>query len=157
MSSADTGIVECKPSPAELENVGDIACEQEIEPHHESQNAQGIEDAVGEGTLQGIFDALHMQIEDPVGTCKVVAPFVQDALQKQPESRVLREVADFIHTGTLAEPNSNWNCTVAQLHSIVHLLNGNEMLIQTGAGSTESNALDEDERDFLAQLSDCNI
>lgn len=111
----------------------------------------------GELSLQGLFDAAHMQLEDPVCICKQIEPFIETALQNEPNSRVLREAAAFIKSGTMATQHSGWQCTVAQLHSIIHLLNNNEMLIQTGPEIATNNTLDADDRDFLAQLEDCAI
>jgi hypothetical protein len=106
----------------------------------------------GELTLQGLFDGVHAPIEDPVHTCKAVEPFITLALENEPDSRVLREAAAFIKSGITSGPSSGWSCTVSQLHSIIHLLNGNEILVQTGPIAT-----DEDEREFLAQLEDIKI
>jgi hypothetical protein len=106
----------------------------------------------GELTLQGLFDRVHEPIDDPVHTCKAVQPFITLALESEPDCRVLREAAAFIKAGITSGPTSGWSCTISQLHSIIHMLNGNEILVQTGPIAT-----DEDEKEFLAQLEDIKI
>jgi hypothetical protein len=123
------------------------------EPTTLAQQSENPEDI----SLKELFDASHQPLEQPVWVCKQIEPFVAAALKIKPNSRVLLEVAAFIKAGTKATPDSGWQCTMTQLHAIVHLLNNGEMLIQTNIDATDKHTLDADEREFLAQLEDCAI
>jgi hypothetical protein len=123
------------------------------EPTTLAQQSENTEDI----SLEELFGASHQPLEEPARICEQIEPFVAAALKIKPNSRVLREVAAFIKAGTNATPDSGWQCTMTQLHAIVHLLNNGEMLIQTGIHPIDKHTLDADERDFLAQLEDCAI
>jgi hypothetical protein len=104
-----------------------------------------------ERTLQELFDGEHENMEDAANVCKALLPFLLKSLQEEPNSRLLREVTAFIKEGMDPGSESNWCGTVGMFHSIIHLLNGNEMLIR----EKYNNTIDEEDEDFLAQLNDC--
>jgi hypothetical protein len=120
----------------------------------------GVTDPPGGGenemTLQRLFNEMHLPIENTKNVCKEIEPFLTNALEKTPNSRVLREAAAYINAGITNGPNSGFVYSALQIHAIVHLLNGNEMLIQTGGANTDTHTLDDEEKEFLAQLEECD-
>jgi len=103
--------------------------------------------------------------------CTLIKPHVLEALKRDPTSQLLHEISAFLDEGIAScDPNGEslqggctaWSCTNAQLHSIVHILNGKELLIEDGVEAvhcveTTSNAKDlalQEEESDLAFLRD---
>jgi hypothetical protein len=115
--------------------------------------------------LLDVFAEAHEQIENAPAICGLIKPYVLRALERSPTSQLLHEISAFLDEGIascnpkdkmLQGGDTAWSCTNAELHSIVHILNGKELLIEDGVES-ETNAKDraiQEEESDLAFLRD---
>ncbi|KAJ1468657.1 hypothetical protein T484DRAFT_3629592 [Baffinella frigidus] len=126
--------------PAPVADDGDVsAADGDPTPVADDGNAPVADDgntAVAEdtipSTLKQLFETSDTPIKDPQSMCKLVGPFISRALQLDPSSCLLQEALKFINTGagdTSTRPK-DWVCTTGNLHAIVGMLNGDQVLIE---------------------------
>jgi hypothetical protein len=79
-------------------------------------------------TLQELFRSVHAPITDAKLICQAMRPFVQTAIGHGGDTTTLRQILQFIDDGTAGK--EGWGCTNGEMNAVVHVLNGNEYLLQ---------------------------
>jgi hypothetical protein len=111
-------------------------------------------------TLEHLFKSVHTPLINPSETCEAIKPYVIRAMLKYPDSNVLKEVNAFIDEGIessskLHGDTSTWVCTTSQIHAIVGILNGNQILIEDDPTTTADVAAattTQSDHDFMEEL-----
>jgi hypothetical protein len=73
-------------------------------------------------SLEDLFESIHDYIADPAAVSHLLSPFVERARVKDPDSTVLQQIEEFVAAGMI-------DCTRAQLFSIAHMLNGEQLFM----------------------------
>jgi hypothetical protein len=106
-------------------------------------------------SLESVFEEVNDQAQDSVSILRQLRPDVIRELHFHPNSRVHDEILRFIdeNCGPVDENTTQWTCTWAKIHSVVMVLNRNNLVLDCSdedVAEDESSIHDEQEVECAA-------